>query len=449
MALLRGRLLYRGMSRLVRGGALVALATLGACRPGQPGTLVGESAHFRLYVSPGAYLQPGLDGQSALTALETNWADVATLLPLKAGKIEYHWVSVDELAAACTEDVAGCELEGPIVVAYHVPDQHELDHSYMELMTGTHDNPIPLLTEGYAEAIGCGQGSGALLTDPTRWQDLVALPEVSPKFEGEGLSQGAMLVRYLIRQWGGDRFVAYYARATKVRDPALFADDFQRFWGMSLDAAWSAMRTVAPGENIYDGSLCPCSLPPLPLDQALPDDLPAAPYWTIPEGNGETIALEGAPSYVVNDFDCLGQRLDGGGGTGTSLIRLGASVRSYVLAPLTGTATGNFISDTCASVDAFTVPAGGLSSLGLAVQVDRASVASNIVYLQLQPPLGATQLSAPLGETVTTCARCAFDTPACPPSTALAAQGTTYVQLTLTLSVGSSAQVTSQVLSFQ
>jgi hypothetical protein len=258
-----------------------------------------------------------------------------------------------------------------------------------------------------------------------------------------------LLVRYLIRNWGADRFVAYYAQATKLRDPALFADDFQRFWGMSLDAAWAAMKTVAPGENIYDGSLCPCSLPALPLDQALPDDTATTPYWTIPQGTGQTIALEGAPSYKVQDFDCLGQSFDGHAGGGTSLVRLGAGVRGYVLGPLTSTATGNFISDSCASTDVFTVPAGGLSSLGLDVQVDRASAASNVVYLRLQPPPGATQLSVPVGNTVTTCATCAFDTPACPPSNALAADGATYVQLALTLSVGSAAEVTSQVLSFQ
>jgi hypothetical protein len=246
------------MSKLVRAGALLAFVTVGACSPQLPGLLVGESTHFRLYVSPGAYVPAGWDGEAGLVALETNWTDTATLLPLSAGKIEYHWVAVDELTASCTEYVAGCEFEGPIVVAYDLPDQHELDHAYMELMTKTHDNPIPLVTEGYAEAIGCGQGSGALLIDPTRWQDLVALPEATADFQAEGGVQGALLVRYLIRNWGADRFVAYYAQATKLRDPALFADDFQRFWGMSLDAAWAAMKTVAPGENIYDGSLCPC-----------------------------------------------------------------------------------------------------------------------------------------------------------------------------------------------
>jgi hypothetical protein len=437
------------MSKFVRAGALVAVTAACACSPQLPGVLVGESAHFRLYVSPGAYVSPGPEGEGGLTALEANWTDTATLLPLTGGKIEYHWVAVDELASACTADVGGCEQEGPIVVAYELPDQHELDHAYMELMTHTHDNPVTLVTEGYAESIGCGQGNGDLLIDPTRWQDLVALTEVAPEFENEGLIEGALLVRYLIRNWGGDKFVAYYAQATKARDPALFADNFQRFWGISIDAAWSAMKTVLPGENIFDSSLCPCSLTPLPLDQTLPDDPATAPYWTIPQGTDETIVLEGAPSYKVDDFDCLGQRFDGGGGAGTVLARLGAGIRGYVLSPLTSTTTGNFVSDTCADAEPFTVPAGGLSSLGLAVQVDRSTAASDVVYLQLQAPAGSTTLSVPQGMIVNSCASCAFGTPACPPGGTVSPTGTTYVQLTLALAFGSSAQVTSQVISFQ
>jgi hypothetical protein len=437
------------MSKFVRAGGLVAVAAACACSPPLPGVFVGESEHFRLYVSAAAEVPPGFEGDKALTALEVNWADTATLLPLTTGKIEYRWVAVGELASACTADVGGCEFEGPIAVSYQLPDQHELNHAYMELMTKTHANPVTLVTEGYAEAIGCGQGSGARLTDATSWQELVALPEPAPEFVSEGPIEGATLVRYLIRSWGGDRFVAYYAQATKVRDPALFADNFQRFWGISLDAAWSAMKTADLGVSPYDNAICPCSLASLPLDQPLPNDPTTTPYWTIPEGTGKTLALEGAPSYVVHDFDCLGQRFDGGGGAGASLVRLGAGVRGYVLAPLTTAMTGNFVSDTCPDAEPFSVPGGALSSLGLDVQVDRSTAASDVVYLQLQAPPGATTLSVPSGMTVSTCGTCAFGTPTCPPGNTISPTGTTYVQLSLALSFGSSAQVTSQVLRFQ
>ncbi len=423
---------------------------------------MGESAHFRLYVSPGVQVPAGFEGESALTALETNWADTATLLPLTAGKIEYHWVVTSELPSACEPGADGCEREGPIVVAADLPFQHELNHAYMELITGTNATPISILTEGLAEAIGCGQKagpsgisgtSGALLSDPTPWQDLITAFEISESFATEGLPEGALLVRYLIRTHGADAFVAYYEQAPEVRDPGLFADNFQRFWGMSIDAAWSAMKTVGPGEYTYDSPLCPCSLPSIPLDQQLAVNPVTTPYWTIPGATGSTVALQGAPNYFVHDFDCLGQRFDLTGGdepgglVGTSLVRLGTGVRGYVLAPLTSAATGNFVADTCADAELYTLPV-GLYTGALDVQVDRSTAASDVVYLQLQPPPGATTLSFISSKPIDTCATCAFDTPACPAGHALAPQGTTYVRLPLTLSGGSLAEVTSTLLFF-
>jgi hypothetical protein len=281
--------------------------------------LVGESAHFRLYVSPSVQVPPGFEGDKGLIALETNWADMATLLPLTTGKIEYHWVVSGEVPNACEPGARGCELNGAIVVAVDLPFQHELNHAYMELTTGTNGKPVPLLTEGFAEGIGCGQRtgpsgiagtSGTLLSDPTPWQNLITGVGTSVSFRTEGYPEGALLVRYLIRTRGADAFVAYYEQAPEVRDPGLFADNFQRFWGMSIDAAWSAMKIVGPGENTYDSPLCPCSLPSIPLDQQLAVDPATTPYWTIPGATGSTVALQGAPNFIVHDFDCLGQRFD-------------------------------------------------------------------------------------------------------------------------------------------
>ena len=425
----------------VRTGALLAVTLSCACRE-LPGVFVGESTHFRLYVSSGVEVPPGLEGEKALTALETNWTDTATLLPLDArrsvGKIEYRWVVPGDLSSACEPGVGGCELEGPIVVALELPFQHELNHAYMELITGTNAHPVPLLTEGIASAIGCGQGFGARLDDPTRWQELIAGNPRDEGFARDGYPQGALLVRYLIRTRGIDAFIAYYEQAPKVRTPALFADNFQRFWGMSIDAVWSAMKTMDPGESLGDTSLCPCSLPSPPLDQPLADDPATTPYWTIPDARGKTIALQAGPSHIIRNFDCLGQRFDGPGASPVALVRLGAGVRGYVLAPLAGATVGDFISDTCEGAEPFAVPS-DLMGLGLGVQVDRSLAAARWVYLQLQAPPGATTLSVP-SAAVSACATCAFDTPTCPAGVALSPQGTTYVRLPLTPSTGSDAR---------
>src|SRR5207244_3908658 len=43
------------------------LATLAGCgRPTPPGTFVGESAHFRLFVDPALFVPPDFDGLAAL-----------------------------------------------------------------------------------------------------------------------------------------------------------------------------------------------------------------------------------------------------------------------------------------------------------------------------------------------------------------------------------------------
>src|SRR4051812_36122374 len=81
------RTTVRGM-----GAAALALAVW-ACTPQvPPGVLVGESAHFRLFVDPDLTGIPtGLAGESGLVALETEWADVQTMLKMPDGKIDYYW----------------------------------------------------------------------------------------------------------------------------------------------------------------------------------------------------------------------------------------------------------------------------------------------------------------------------------------------------------------------
>ena len=191
----------------------------------------------------------------------------------------------------------------------------------------------------------------------------------------------------------------------------------------------------------------PLLLHPWLSNQPLANDPATTPYWTIPDASGKTIALEAAPNHIIRDFDCLGRRFDGAGASVATLVRLGTDVHGYVLAPLAGATVGDFISDTCQGAQPFAVPA-NLMDLGLTVQVDGSLAASGWVYLHLQPPPGATTLSVPLGTVISTCATCAFDTPACPAGATLAPAGTTYVRLPLTRSAGSAAQVTSTVLYF-
>ena len=76
--------------------------------PSLPGTLVGESAHFRLFVDPDVDTQLSflltLQGSAGLDALETDWADKQTMLKMPEGqrKIDYH------LLTAMQRSTSGC-----------------------------------------------------------------------------------------------------------------------------------------------------------------------------------------------------------------------------------------------------------------------------------------------------------------------------------------------------
>src|SRR5437763_15636865 len=75
---------------------------------------------------------------------------------------------------------------------------------------------------------------------------------------------GGLFVRQMIRRHGIDDFLRYYEQAPERRDPALFAANFQSFWGLSIDDVWADITTPVPGIPFIDQKICPCSLPALP-----------------------------------------------------------------------------------------------------------------------------------------------------------------------------------------
>ena len=117
------------------------------------GSLVGESAHFRLFVDPDLdpSTLPAFQQGTALDALETDWADKQTMLKMPEGKpkIDYHLLTSAHMPDACdVESVgprpAGCELGGTLqIAAAYLPHEHELIHAYMELVAPG-DVSVPL-----------------------------------------------------------------------------------------------------------------------------------------------------------------------------------------------------------------------------------------------------------------------------------------------------------------
>jgi hypothetical protein len=405
------------------GRFAIAVLLAAACGPdAPPGMFVGESAHFRLFVDPAlgassiAYAQ-----ENGLAALETEWSDVQTMLkmPEGGGKISYYWLTSDDVGTACDDGGEGActweqrlEIDTPLL-----PNAHELTHAYMYLRRQRH--PIPFLAEGIAESIDCTL-THAYAAPNVPWPGVVASEETS-----DSLVQGGAFMRYLIRRFGIDAVVRYYEQAPERRDPALFAANFESFWGVTMDDAWA---DVHPASSTAELRICPCSLPPPASSGAPVLDHARVPYWTLPDDPGTSVALRvtGADLDRVHVIDCAGMQptiTDEG-----VVARLDGAARRYVLPPLADAEIGDFLADDCASAAPYELPASFSGGFSFTVAVPNQPAGSAAVFLELAS-------AAPLtlaGGAQETCPSCGFDQGDCQASTtAVSLQGTTFARMSI------------------
>ena len=427
------------MDRLCRRSSLLLLLLLSACQPATPGVLVGESPHFRLFVD--AALGPLPDDSqvsSDLAALETDWSDKATMLKMPEGKISYHLLTADHIGEACgfTEFAAttsvGCEQSDPPEIdAGYLPFQHELIHAYLALLSPG-GRQIPFIAEGVAQALGCDVSNGTTYAYEVPWQKAVI--EVPGAVENDDDVEGGLFARYLIRTYGIDRYVSYYRQAPDLRDVALFATNFEAFWNVSLDETWSAMH-VSPNGASTDQAICPCSLPSTTSAAQLASaPLSTAPYWTLPDLDGESVALETPPDQQVLVQDCQGvaPSLTSNGNGSLLVARLASTAGLYAQAPLSSMSAGQYVADTCAAAAPYSLPADVLAGAGiLSIVTDRPATAGAAQYMQIQIP-AAAHIS--FNSFIEICDSCAFDTGSCQRATTspttVAVQGTFFVKLT-------------------
>jgi hypothetical protein len=449
--------------------ACLSLLSLAACdEQPMPGVLVGESAHFRLFVDPSFDLAPPpayMQGADGLTALETDWADKQTMLGTPEGtKIDYHLLSADHIASACDGQAeSGCEHLGATleIAAPDLPYQHELMHAYMALLAPG-AQPIPLVTEGTAQSIGCNTAAGTDLTYNVPWQQ--AVTETAADSREDVYIEGGLLARYLIRTQGTDAFVRYYSQAPQRRDPALFAENFSNFWNMSIDDVWTAMHVVQAGAATTDAPICPCSLPALPTGgEPIANDLDTNPYWTLPNLAKGSVALTASDGDAVLFQDCQGTALpfgDFGTYTGDSnavvLIQLPSDGRQrYFPSPTSSPSVADYLTDTCEGTVPYQLPAEFLDAgrSALPIFASQPTRASMTMYLQIQVPSATHVTTSGLADEI--CGSCAFDQGPCqpPPSatgTAIgpepspAAPGPLYLKLTFP-SLGSGGSLPAEV----
>ena len=380
---------------------------------------MGESAHFRLFLEDGLDLQAvaGETADDVLAALETNWADTATLLHMPEGRIDYYLISADAVTDHCggSGKVAACEAD-LTVWAPAVAEQHELNHAYMELRSRRH--PAPLLLEGLANAIGCGetgttqQGFNLM----TGWRDMVDYSDY-----GEIYAPGRELVRYLILTEGVDRVVEYYLQAPDTRDPATFGGNFLSYWGRDLDAVWAAMQVAQPLWGPTSAlPVCPCSLPPwssatAPGAAEVVARAPTNPYWTWPALGGDTALWAGNPGAVVIR-DCPEQNLQPSSPAVLTFARLDGPL--YVQVSGATISRDHYLSDSCDDATVYTLPAAVLPATGSATVTLAVSLppgAGTTVYLALQAPSPLRLASLYGAGTFSQCSSCDLAAPDCLP----------------------------------
>jgi len=134
-------------------------------------------------------------------------------------------------------------------------DQHEAAHCAITSLYLPQSDPPALLVEGWAEA---NQGMAPEELAASAWSDYSAgrsltLRELSSPawywfHDGPVYSQGAVLVNYLLRKFGPEKFLKLYT----TTQYETFPEDCQRILGMSLDqlekSMWDDTRQLVIGD---------------------------------------------------------------------------------------------------------------------------------------------------------------------------------------------------------
>ena len=389
----------------VRLPCALALAAI-ACGGNPPAEYVGESAHFRLFVDPALMpLPPAFAGDNALAALETEWDDVATMLHMPDGKITYYWYTPGHIAIACDDTTeGGCTKEEQMEIdAPLLPDAHELNHAYTYLRSPR--RPIPFLAEGMAEAIGCGYELpiAASFAD-IDWRQAV----VEVRSDGVyGL--GGLFVREMIRRYGIDEFLRYYEQSPERRDPALFAANFETFWGVRLDDLWTEFTTIQAGVPWVDQKICPCSLPPVAPGDEIASAPARAPYWTLPDVGDATLVFTAARYQAVSVRSCAGDTFPLQGKT--VMQHLGSGGGWYVMPTLAAVQVGDFVAPTCADAERYTLESDVLVG-NPRLSVTLPATEGTTVYIAIDLPVA---LDMKVSGAAVICDSCDFDKPECAP----------------------------------
>ncbi len=378
------------------------LAAVVGCGDGPHPTAVLTSAHFTLYAYGDA---PATD--TTLDWLEADYRDTRAYLGFPENHVEYHlFPTASESGSACypgsADPITGC-ARGSTVYTNLALDHHELLHAYMAGV----GRPPPLFREGVAQGVSCSPAPPSAEPPLPPWRTTVTLPAADqPDVYAAGL---AMFV-YLVNTYGVDRFVAYYGAAHDTSSPDLFQQEFEAFWGTSLDTVWDEMQVPQrPGGAIY--ALCPCTQPPLPLDGTPVDpaaiDTSVLPLPASERGPYLFAASATSPLRLMKCAQDLPPYHVAGPPNrpeGMTVARLLPEPYYIALDPSASLAAqrGNFVAPTCTAAQPVTIPASYLGTAEVLVVRAAGDPADSEWYARFAPTdTRSVRVKAPVTSTLT------------------------------------------------
>ncbi|HVZ72091.1 MAG TPA: hypothetical protein VHJ20_06925 [Polyangia bacterium] len=226
--------------------------------------------------------------------LERHRTEIDTFYGVESGPIDYYLYRDrdDFTASSPCPPSSGC-TNGRSVYAYAPLFEHELVHA----LFADAGEPALVVQEGLAQYAACIQpelGGGGV---PEQWPGNV---------EGPDYAFGESLVSWMLTTGGPTRFVRFYGDSLTTRDPAVFALQFERFWGHRLADVAGELQDAR-----FAGSSCPCTAPALPADGSAVSFTARQDYRTVDVAQESRLELRNGGGQLVYPYACANALVDG------------------------------------------------------------------------------------------------------------------------------------------
>jgi hypothetical protein len=292
------------------------------------------SAHFRYHARAGTVLDPTI-----MNRLEVHRAEFDARYAVDPGMIDYYLFRDDADRDANSPCGAGnnCTVQRSVMSStpFH---EHELVHAFL-YDTG---QPALVVAEGFAQYAACIVPRLAYPISPNQWPIAVGSSADGPVADGYLYNFGQRLVAWMMAAGGTKQVLDFYHRSVGTTDAALFALQFERFWGRRLGDVAVELQDAR-----YAGSSCPCTAPAVADDGSATSFVTLQDYRTVDVAAESRLELASDAGQLVFPFVCANAPNDGPilpihdapQGASLTIARVGSGRYGVTAAyPATGTA---------------------------------------------------------------------------------------------------------------